>query len=177
MSRLEIPELEQGVTRVFSLSMTAEAARRLSGDVEAQAAALGLESVNETGVEVFALADLGELGLVGYLREGVDVPEADLQADRQKLSGLDGWVMLVHSSAFGGQGVVLTPWSEITLIGTYAQQQADQGDIALHSDAAQPYSGAPKKRSAKARRRRSRASLAVACLVVLAAGILWWALA
>ena len=77
-------------------------------------------------MEVFALADLGELGLVGYLREGVDVPEADLQADRQKLSGLDGWVMLVHSSAFGGQGVVLTPWSEITLIGTYAQQQADQ---------------------------------------------------
>lgn len=177
MSRIEIPGIEQGTTRVFALSMNGETARRLSDSLPAQAAALGLETVNKTGVEVFALSDLGEMGLMGYLREGVDVPENTLQKDRQKLSALDGWVMLVHSSAFGGQDVVLTPKPEITLIGTYAQQQAEPGDVHLHSDAAQPYTGSPDPQQSSGSRSKARGSLVVACLALLAALILWWALA
>lgn len=177
MSRIEIPGIEQGTTRVFALSMTGDTARRLSGDVPAQAAALGLEAVNEAGVEVFALSDLGEIGLMGYLRQGVDVPENVLQKDRQKLTALDGWVMLVHSSAFGGQDVVLTPGPEMTLIGTYTQQQAEPGDVHLHSEAAQPYTGSPVPHAEAASRSKARGSLVVACLLLLAALILWWALA
>ena len=142
MSRIDVKDGELGTTRVFSISLPAGAARSLARDPEAQKALLGNPALNADGIEVFALSDLGDIGLAGYLREGSDARDADLRRDAAKLAALDGWVMLVHSLAFGGQATPLLPDSALTLIGTYAQTAPDKRQVDLTSEAAKPYTGA-----------------------------------
>jgi len=172
---IKIPRHEQGTTRLFSLSMPEDKARALGDDPDQQQALLGVETLNSGGVEVFSLSDLGDLGLAGYLREGIDAQEEQLKRDRTKLSALSGWVMLVHSSAFGGQAVTLSPAPELTLIGTYSQTPADGDVIDLQAESAQPYTGEPDVTPAKAPDRRGKGSLVVAVLALLFIVVLWWA--
>lgn len=176
MKPIPIPPHEQGVTRLFALSMTPAEARRTKTDIAQQSALLGLEKLHGPGVEVFRVSDLDELGLVGYLRDGIDVQDADLARDRAKLAALDGWIMLVHSSAFAGQETVLHPRQELTLIGTYKQHNAEQIPIKIPSEAAKPYTATADVPQAKASNGRAGSSLVVLGLVGMAVFILWWAL-
>jgi hypothetical protein len=177
MKTIPIPAHEQGTSRLFSMSMDAPTARRIRDDPAKLAAILGLGKVRPTGIEVFRVADLGEFGLVGYLRDGIDAQETDLARDRAKLAGLDGWVMLVHSSAFEGQSVAVKPASELTLIGTYSQNPADTAPIDIESEAAQPYTGTPDVAPAPPPPASKAGSIVVIGLLALAVLLLWWALA
>lgn len=177
MKPLDIPAHEQGTTRLFSLSMDVADARRIKADVHQQAALLGIDRVDAAGVEVFQIVDLGDLGLAGYLREGIDAQEADLARDRVKLGALDGWVMLVHSRAFAGKAVMLQPDPALTLIGTYRQQSSDMMPIEIVSEAAQPYSGTPQSAPVPAPDTRRAGSLVVLALIGVATLLLWWVLA
>ncbi|MFK7836380.1 MAG: hypothetical protein AB8B60_09185 [Sulfitobacter sp.] len=174
MAGFDVPRGEQGTTRVFSLSMGAMEARQLRDNPQVQEMALGLDALNPGGVEIFALDDLGEIGLAGYLRDGVDAQEVDLQRDRAKLSALEGWVMLVHSSAFEGAPVTLEPANALTLIGTYAQTPATAPVIDLQAEAAQPFSGAAPDTPAASGRTRG-GSLVIAVLALICLGVLIWA--
>jgi len=177
MSNITVPENEYGKLRVFSLSMPDEAAQALRDNVDpfSQAHALGVEPLDAAHIEVFRVSDLGEIGLYGYLREGVDVEEASLTRDAAKLAAVDGWVMLVHSPAFGGREVSMNTRPELTLIGTYALAQADSTTISLESEAAAPYTGVPGTTPPIAPKGRAGGSLMVVGLAVFAALILWWA--
>jgi hypothetical protein len=177
MRPIEISAHEQGTTRLFSLSMDAPSARRVRDDVKLQAALLGVTQVRASGVEVFRVVDLDELGLAGYLRDGIDAQEADLTRDGAKLAALDGWVMLVHSSAFSGERVAIVPAPELTLIGTYSQQTTAAAPVEIVSEAAQPYTGVAKDNPIAAPKTRRAGSLVVAVLIVVATLLLWWALA
>ncbi|MEW9919730.1 hypothetical protein AB2B41_08950 [Marimonas sp. MJW-29] len=176
MSKIDIPRGEQGTTRIFSLSMSGPDARALRDDAEQQKASLGTDVLNTDGVEVFAVSDLDEVGLMGYLREGIDAREEDLRRDRAKLAALDGWVMLVHSSAFGGAPVTLSPDPSLTLIGTYAQTRPETPTEKLEAEAALPYSGTPDNAPLPAARRRNSGSIVVVILGLIVLGVLWWAL-
>lgn len=176
MTRIEIKDGELGTTRVFSLSMPAGSARALAQNAQAQMKLLGNDALNADGIEVFALTDLGEIGLAGYLREGTDARDADLRRDAERLAALDGWVMLVHSLAFGGQARTLEPDAVLTLIGTYTQTAPDRKPVTLEAEAAKPYSGSPDLTPHALPNRRASGSIVVAALIVLAAMILWWAL-
>ncbi|MCX7558783.1 hypothetical protein OS190_04335 [Sulfitobacter sp. F26204] len=175
MTRIDIPTGEIGTTRVFSLSMPPAQARALRNSPQAQSAILGVESLNTDGVEVFPLTDLGDIGLTGYLREGTDAREDDIKRDGGKLAALDGWVMLVHSVAFGGAGGSLTPDSALTLIGTYAQTPAPTTQIDVSAESAKPYTGSVTATAANAQDNRGSATLIVAILCIVAAFILWLA--
>jgi len=177
MKNIDIPAHEQGTTRLFSMSMEASDARQVKADVTRQAVLLGIDSVDAAGVEVFQIVDLGDLGLAGYLRDGIDAQEADLARDRVKLAALDGWFMLVHSRAFEGKAMTLQPDPKLTLIGTYRQQGADTAAIEIVSEAAQPYSGTPRNPPVSAPDTRRAGSLVVAALIGVATLLLWWVLA
>ena len=84
--------------------------------------------------------------------------------------------MLVYSPAFGGVEATLDPIPELTLIGTYSQEQADRTPIPLESEAAAPYTGIPGAVPPIPPKGRAGGSLVVVGLAVLAALILWWAL-
>lgn len=174
---ISVPKHEQRVTRVFALSMSNAQAKALSENPELQNKALGTASLAPSGIEVFRLADLGELGLIGYLREGLDLPENDLKRDRAKLAALEGWVMLVYSSAFEGHPRELSPIPELTLVGSYGEVKPEKANIDLNTDAAEPYSGSPDIAQAKAPHSGAKGSLGVVLLFVIVAIILWWALA
>ena len=106
---IDISTGETGTTRVFSLSMPAAHAKALQASNEAQFAILGVAALNPDGIEVFPVSDLDEIGLAGYLRQGTDADETQIKRDAAKLRALDGWVMLVHSLAFGGNAMRLPP--------------------------------------------------------------------
>lgn len=184
MPKITIPKNEHGKLHVFALSMSDDAAQALhdndditsAEDLRPQERALGTTFVDAIKVEVFRVADLGEFGLAGYLRDGVDVNEAEISRDAAKLAKVDGWVMLVYSPAFGGVEATLDPIPELTLIGTYSQEQADRTPIPLESEAAAPYTGIPGAVPPIPPKGRAGGSLVVVGLAVLAALILWWAL-
>ncbi|MEP5727835.1 MAG: hypothetical protein ABJL67_00535 [Sulfitobacter sp.] len=174
MNELKIPAHEQGTTRVFALSLTAEQARSLRDTPLLQKGALGVEGLTLSGIEIFALSDLGDMGLAGYLREGVDANQDDLNRDRAKLAALDGWVMLVHSSAFEGRATTLETASALTLIGTYSQTSSETTALHLEAEAAQPYSGVGAGNVEPATTNRANGSLVIVALVLIASAVLWW---
>ncbi|MEM9967461.1 MAG: hypothetical protein AAF755_05100 [Pseudomonadota bacterium] len=164
------------MTRVLALSMTPQAARRLRQDNPKQEALLGGTKLNPAGVDIFPISDLGDLGLVGYLREGIDALEQDLARDGARLVALDGWVMLLHSSAFDGEAQDLMPAKDLTLIGTYAQQATSAEKIVLESTSARPHSRQRGEREPQVPGGRPRSLWIVATLVSIAGVMLWWML-
>lgn len=176
MTQITIPVGEIGTTRVFALSMTAEQARKLRDEPVLMAGALGAEPENPNGVEVFPLTDLGDLGLAGFLRDGIDAHPQDIARDQAKLAALDGWVMLVHSSAFATSGATLDPIPALTLIGTYAQTPAATTQVPLEAEAAQPYTGTPMQDADAPPAAKARGSWIVIALALIVLGALWIAL-
>lgn len=144
---MRIPASEHGIIRVFSLSLTkSELEQYLGADgrlTESGAQQLlGADAIDTRYVEAFPVADLGELGLAGYLLEGNDAQQSDVANDMVKLAALDGWVLLAYSAAFKGASQSLTPLPELTLIGTYHQTTTDQTfGTKIPSNAAKPYTG------------------------------------
>ena len=139
MAPISINGSEFGLVRVFSLSLDPAEARRLAKTARAEdlAALLGA-GVDPAGVEVLRIADLEGFGLRGYLSEGVDIEPRQLDRDAAKLAALDGWVMLVYSSAFGGTAAELYPAPVLTLIGTYGRSRPAPPQEPLSSAAAAP---------------------------------------
>ncbi|MEL6587789.1 MAG: hypothetical protein AAFQ50_14220 [Pseudomonadota bacterium] len=170
MTQLTVKENEQGLIRVFAISVPPN--EFLGRSVEENRAwlsmALGGAALNETA-EVFAVKDLEELGLVGYLREGQGVPEAALAKDRTKLSALSGWVAILPSSAFSREGGTYEMASEVTLIGTYAEEGVDWAGEALAAQSAAPFSAAPVPGKKPMSDARMGGMVATAVLLFLAA--------
>lgn len=132
---LDIPANENGIIRVFTLSMSDEQARALkanskdlageNGASSLQELALGSTTLNDAHTEVFPISDLGDMTLADYLIEGAGATEEAINADRFKLSSLEGWVMVVYSNAFRGIKQRLNPSAQLTLVGTYPQTGTD----------------------------------------------------
>lgn len=78
---------------------------------------LGADPLNSTHIAVFDIADLGDMGLVGYLREGHNVAQAEIVAYRSALEQITGAVAVITSSAFDGAEQILTPPDEAPLAG------------------------------------------------------------
>lgn len=145
---MRVQENEHGKIRVFSLSLNKIELKqyldtnfRLTESGAKQL--LGASDIDIRYVEAFPVADLGEMGLAGYLLEGNDAQQSGVAKDLVKLAALDGWVLLAYSAAFKSTAQSLAPLPELTLIGTYDQTATDQAFGAkIPSNAAQPYSAA-----------------------------------
>ncbi|MDF1729324.1 MAG: hypothetical protein P1U53_16410 [Sulfitobacter sp.] len=175
--KIDIPANEQGTSRLFALSLSEGAATELRDDAAAQAQLLGIDRLDPAGTEVFPLKDLGEMGLEGYLREGIDARDEDITRDRGRLRALEGWVMLVHSLAFDGEPVTLRPSPSATLIGTYAQQEVPvEPAVPIDSDAARPYSGVPRTEPVVPPKGGAGGATMVIGIVLLILLVLWWVL-
>lgn len=183
MTKLHIPKSERDLVRVFALSMSEVEAGALRNnddiasldDPHPQEKALGANFVDGNMVEVFPIADLDTLGLADYLIQGFYAQPEAIEPDRTKLTAIDGWVMLVHSAAFGGVEQTISPSAALTLVGTYPLIQADMSVTPILSEAAQPYTGVPSPTPPTPPNGRAGGSLVVVGLTVMAALILWWA--
>jgi len=173
---LEVKRTERDLIRVFAISRTPAAmtgAIKRSGKAQLATELLG-HPIPENGFELFPVADLAGIGLTQYLADGYTVAPDQLGQARQKLEALDGYVMLVFSSAFDGQAIALIPDPDLTLIGTFGEAQADHSIQPLESDAAlmQPSDTT----TAPAPRKSPAGSLMVLGMIVLAGLVLYLAL-
>lgn len=92
---------------------------------------LGLETVEGSLSEVFAVADIASIGLRSYLSQAHDIALDTLSHDRAKLDALQGDVLTIPGRAFGPNGATLRPSPQLTHIGSYATAQADTAPRAL----------------------------------------------
>ena len=176
MSTIAIPSGEQGLVRVFSVSRPVpeiDAALKARTRVALAGDWLG-RKVSESGVELFPVSDLSGLGLWHYLREGQAIPEAELAGDRARLDALDGYVLILFSSAFGGVAARLEPDPSLTLIGTYREERAIMSAPPIATESALPQPGGAELAPIATPRGKAGSALvglALATLVVLA--IVW----
>jgi len=173
---ISVPAHETGVIRVFSLSMTDAEAKALRDDPDAKNAVLGC-NVNKDFVEIFPIADLDDIGLLGYLTLGNGVPAQELVPDRSKLEKLSGWVLIVFSQAFGGQPATLAPQPALTLIGTYGEARTDwRATQTVTAEAAKPFTAPPetvKKKPSDAAMSGRIATLALIVMFALTGLVIW----
>ncbi|MBI6629326.1 hypothetical protein [Pontibaca salina] len=149
---IAIPENERGVVRIFALDMPPERAKFLR-EPGAAAQVLGIDALDPAHVEIFPLSDLDELGLAGYLAEGLGVPAAQLDVDRARLNAITGWVMILRSPAFQDTPARLSPAQELTLIASYTEEGTDWSDSGpIPTESARIGSGPPPQSGAQSRR-------------------------
>ncbi len=137
--------------------------------------ALGATYLDEDFVEVFDVLDLENLGLVGYMAEGLGIAKSVLTADRARLEGIRGTVLIVLSSAFSGAAQTLRPKAPLRWIGTYCEDTPPVQFEPLPSDAAKGNapSGAHVEAPANAHMTLLIAVLALPILALLAGAIFW----
>lgn len=168
---LSVPSLESGVVRIFALNMPPEQARFLQQENTAVADVLGVSQIDPDYTEVFALSDLEELGLDGYLVEGCGIPAETIAADQHRLKTLSGWVLVVFSRAFGGEETNLTPAKGVELVSTYSETQTDWTSAApIETQSALPGTGAARMppRQARATARRIGGTIFAVFMVIIA---------
>ncbi|TNJ47617.1 hypothetical protein [Phaeobacter sp. B1627] len=136
---IEIPKGARDQVLVFDLDMPPEQAAFLRDEDAALAQVLGIATLDRAQVEIFPVEDLDGLGLLGYLRDGLGVSEADLSRHGLKLDGLTGYVLVLRARAFDGALTRLTPADGVVLAARLGEAGTDwQSQGQIKSDAAQP---------------------------------------
>ena len=178
MTTLNIPQGEFGQIRLFAVNRPIDAmARELGSSDKAQVIAdlLGFDAAPNTA-ELFAVSDLTGVGLPRYLSDGYTVTDAQIARDRVRLDALDGYILLLFSSAFGGAKTTLEIGPDLTLIDTYGEEQSAMTAPPLTAEAAQPYSGVPNMTPSTPPRGRAGGAMILLAMLVAAGLILWWLL-
>lgn len=174
MSQITIPPHERGALHVFAISRPMPAVKAAMSDPQTLAEDLLGQPLPERAAEVIAIADLAGLGLHSYLAEGHDIPAAQVDPDKAKLNALDGYALILFSSAFGDTGATLTPHQDLTLVGRYTQPHLQTKGPPIATDAAQPYSGVPSQMPATPPKGAARGSTVVLAIIALIALLIWW---
>ena len=169
MTPLTLPPGERGKVRVFAISLPPDdlAAMDEAARLGWLRGALGADEL-APGATIFAVTDLQDVGLLGYLRDGQGIDGAALAPDRAKLTALEGWVAVIPSSALAGAGSTLTLAPELTLIGTYAEDAPDWTGPPIETPSAAPYSAPPTAQKPPMSDARIGGMVATAVLLFLA---------
>ena len=87
--------------------------------------ALGARFLDSDFIEVFDVADLADLGLVGYLTVGNGVAERDVEPYKDLLDGVQGHLVMIVSLAFGGFDQTLSPQSPLRFLAAFREDKPD----------------------------------------------------
>ncbi|MEM6576857.1 MAG: aspartate carbamoyltransferase catalytic subunit [Pseudomonadota bacterium] len=134
---------ERGVVRLFRIDLPEEAVARFSDNDTLTGRwplkeALGVEDINERFVDIFAIRDLDDMGLTGYMTEGLGVSEDEIAPHLERLNALDGHVVVVLSGAFKGLAVTLLPRAPLRWVGTFFEDRPAVKFEKLPSDGSEP---------------------------------------
>ncbi|MCM2561612.1 aspartate carbamoyltransferase catalytic subunit [Lutimaribacter sp. EGI FJ00015] len=173
--RMKISATEAGLVRVFAIDLPADAVAEFTDpdapDIAAIRDALGAEVLSPDHVDFLRVTELGELGLDGYLVDGLGVAQDEIAADRARLRALRGYVLVLPSRAFAGTAQELSPRTPLRWIGTYAEPGPQNNFTPLTSAAAQ---GAPMPaRPSDAAMSGRVAAIALLVMFLLVALVVW----
>ena len=143
---LQVRKNERGVVRLFTVDAEA-AGPKMSTEPDWAADendppwplrdALGLDYLDADFIELFDVRDLDELGLSGYMIEGLGIAEKDVTSHIAQLEAISGKVLFVFSSALGGFETTIRPKAPLRWVGTFLEERAPVSFEPLASDAAQ----------------------------------------
>ncbi len=121
--KIQIKATEVGIVRVFAVDIPADqiAAFTARNGTWPLREALGADTLDPEHAVVFDAADLADMGLPGYLREGHAIPEDQIEQMRAKLMAQGGTVMVITSRAFGGTAQTLNIRAPLRLIATFSE--------------------------------------------------------
>lgn len=159
--RIEVPAGEHGVTRLFALNLTGEAARALALPPEEAPAtpgtwplmdALGVDVLDPAWVDVIDTGEMGEIGLKGYLSQGLGLPETELKDAQPQIAALRGLAVVIGSRAFKGRAVTLRPKAPLRWVASFrdtpdipSMEQTAHPSAAPESPAAPGFTHSPEK--------------------------------
>jgi hypothetical protein len=116
---LHVAAFEHGILRIWAFDKSSTTGAALIEGMSEEPRnvgpaldALGAERIDPYWLDLVRLADIVELGLAGYLRQGYDVP--DDQLDRLALATEADHVLIVPSRAFAGHEQTLSPDAALT---------------------------------------------------------------
>ena len=119
-----VPASERGTVRVFTTDLQPEGDAAITPENVHKLLGDGLD-LDSTKIEVFPSKAVEAIGLAGYLRDGYGVPTEDLKGTEAALNALAGLVILVASSAFKSQSVVLDPRPGLRFVGLYQEPRPE----------------------------------------------------
>ncbi|WP_425051469.1 hypothetical protein [Psychromarinibacter sp. S121] len=173
---LHVPAGEAEVVRVFALDLPEDQAERLAdqpasnGRPSPLAELAGVPFLDRAHVEVFPVSDLRGVGLAGYLVDGLGIDDAEVEPARIGLEAETGYIVILHSRAFGGGDVTLAPKMGLRWLGTYHMAQADPaGQMPRVASAERPEPTEPEQETTPPVGRLPRVAM---LLILLAAGVL-----
>lgn len=142
--RMQVKANEIGLVRLFAVDLPEEDIAELD-ETGAKSgwckAALGASDLNPDYVEFFDIAILEEMGLAGYMVQGLGVAKSDIQDARSQIEPLTGHVLIVLSKAFAGTEQTLTPRAPLRWIGTFKEDGAPVQFQPIKSTAAKGHIG------------------------------------
>lgn len=143
---LAVSSQEFGTVRVFALtdddSMPVPEVRvigKMLGDVALVA----------DKVEVVKSRAIEGLGLTGYLREGYGIAEEELAGRRGQLDTIDGVLVFLPTSAFGGVPQTLSPAPGLRFVGLFHEETATPPRYMTRPDTAKGTLASPKSTRAQ----------------------------
>ncbi|WP_373635760.1 hypothetical protein [Yoonia sp. SS1-5] len=169
---LTIPANDFGQIRVFEMrDQPSDAILSKSSDGLLQL--FGTDALDPTYVDIIKIADLSSMQLTDYITQGYDMEPAP--HDVQAVNGIEGYAILVMSSATRGQEVSLTLPASVRHVTTYVPEAQITVVEPLRSDAADGVIADPPAKPAKSDARVGGmvATLALIVLFLLVALMIW----
>jgi len=166
---LEIPANDFGQIRVFQTHQTLAT----ETTPETLAALFGTDALDPRYVDIIKIEDLTSMLLSDYIMQGYALTpdEHDIPA----LDGIEGYAVLVLSSAAQGQAVTLTPADHLHHITTVLPEAQLEVITPLQSDAASGIINDPPAKPAKSDARIGGMVATIALLVMfLLVGLMIW---
>lgn len=165
-TRLDIPAREAHVVRVLAV---VEEAPPVDADILAALGADGDLHMDE--IELFEIADLGDMPLSTYLAEAHGIAEDELREMRGQLDALAGRVLILPSRAFGGAAMTLRIGGALRLVARFEEDVPHARFDTLPAGGARGSVKAPVSDTSQPGMRRAALAL-VALLIAVAALVL-----
>lgn len=142
--QMKVKAQEHGLIRLFTVDLPPEEieafqSRQFGEDNDHWPLrdALTATYLDEDFIEFFDVADLEELGLAGYMVQGLGIAQKDVDEVSAQIDQISGHVLIVLSNAFDGFVQTLNPKIPLRWIGTFEEEGADVQFKPLKSAAAQ----------------------------------------
>ncbi|SLN59284.1 hypothetical protein PEL8287_03203 [Roseovarius litorisediminis] len=174
--RIAIKATEHGVVRVFTVDLPPS---ELEGFNTRNGSwplleALGADTLDASQIELFPLSDLAEMGLAGYLEEGLGIPKDQINELRPQLAAMKGAVLILRSPAFGGVEQVLAPRAPLRLVGTFTEENATVSFVPLPKASAQGQVGASGKKAPSNAAISGRIAMFALLVLFALVGVMVW---
>lgn len=176
---LKVAPCEYGTVRLFSVEMDAEDRQRIlnpKSDTAPTGAALGallgIDWIDPQHADLFDVAELDDLGLLGFLTQGAGIAREDLEADATRLSALEGTILIVYARGFT-EAKTLTPLPNVSALAVYTEAGSTVQFEPLPSAAAQGNIGTNRPAPANPHMNVLIAILALPIVALILGAILW----